>query len=145
MCLTNKRVLILLAPGFLEGDLLFTVDRLREAGVQVQMTAMTSNCVGGQHGIVVCPDRILTEVNDESYQAVVIPGGWQCGATLLSDPRIHQLVNGVLNTEGYAVAMAQAHHYVGDIWGGEPAGFISQTNSTIEQFTGRLLNLLRTM
>ena len=80
----NRKIAVLLANGFEEGEALFVIDILRRAGFQCDGIALETKEVQGSHGIRVFADRMLEEVNCMEYDMVVLPGGLP-GANTLRD------------------------------------------------------------
>ena len=80
----NKKVAVVLANGFEEGEALFVVDIMRRSGSQCDTISIDKITVEGSHGIKVKADRLIKEVNKESYRMLVLPGG-QPGADNLRD------------------------------------------------------------
>ncbi|MBR3249844.1 MAG: DJ-1/PfpI family protein [Clostridia bacterium] len=80
----NKKVAVVLANGFEEGEALFVVDIMRRSGIQCDTISIDKITVEGSHGIKVKADRLIKEVNKESYRMLVLPGG-QPGADNLRD------------------------------------------------------------
>ena len=66
--LEGKRVVVLLAEGF--EDLEFHVPRMRllEEGADVE--------VAGKHGLRAAAETTLDSIDGETFDAVVVPGGW---------------------------------------------------------------------
>ncbi|MCD7884977.1 MAG: DJ-1/PfpI family protein [Lachnospiraceae bacterium] len=76
---------IFLADGFEEIEGLTVVDLLRRAGISIQMVSITeSRTVKGSHGIEVTADLLFDEMNTESAQMFVLPGGMP-GTTHLAE------------------------------------------------------------
>ncbi len=73
-----KKVAVIVAPGFEEGETLTIVDIIRRAHFQCDMFGFDKVVEGG-HGICVQCDKIL---NDEviHYDMVVLPGGYEGGS-----------------------------------------------------------------
>lgn len=81
----TKQAVILVAPGFEEGETLTVVDILRRAGIVCHMAGF-SKIVEGSHQIQVECDREIGELdlNNPEYDMVILPGGLP-GATNLRD------------------------------------------------------------
>jgi protein deglycase len=76
MTAMEKRVLCLLFPGFEEIETVAPVDLLRRAGVVVVVASLTSDrLVTGRCQIAVQADALLSEVIDEDFDLLIIPGG----------------------------------------------------------------------
>lgn len=72
----DKKALILLAEGFEEIEFTVPADVLRRAGAELTVAGVGSREVKGSHGIRVVCDRALEEIGeDETFDAVVLPGG----------------------------------------------------------------------
>jgi len=69
-------VLVPLADGFEEIEALTVVDVLRRGGVRVVMASLNEGLsVSGAHSVCVQADARLADVVDDSYDAIVLPGG----------------------------------------------------------------------
>lgn len=71
-----KRVLIYLATGFEECEGLIAVDILRRAGLDVTTVSITDErLVEAKHNIRLYADATIVEVDVNTFDAVVLPGG----------------------------------------------------------------------
>ena len=61
--MSDKKIAVLLADGFEEGEALLTVDVLRRAGFTCDTVSVGKEIVCGSHGIRVLADRLLTETD----------------------------------------------------------------------------------
>ena len=82
--MANKRVAVLLANGFEEGEALFVVDILRRAGFVCDAVSVEEEIVKGSHGIRTIADCLLENADRNSYDMIVLPGGLP-GADTLRD------------------------------------------------------------
>ena len=75
--MAEKRIAVLLANGFEEGEALFTIDVLRRAGFVCDGVSVDGEkgVVCGSHGIRAFADRELADVDPAGYDMVVLPGG----------------------------------------------------------------------
>lgn len=70
------RVLCIVADGVEETELVAPVDILRRAGAEVVMaTPNVTLQVTGKHGIRIEADSLLNEVEGDSFDALLLPGG----------------------------------------------------------------------
>lgn len=77
MALSGKRVVVLAANLFEDMELLYPVYRLREEDVSVVVVGLDRSAVSGKkgHGPVEV-DATVPEVDEGSFDALVIPGGF---------------------------------------------------------------------
>ena len=68
-------VTILLGDGFEEAEALVPADLLRRAGVDVTLVGLDGLRVTGGHGITVCADRSLEELDPDGVEMLLLPGG----------------------------------------------------------------------
>ena len=71
-----SNIAVFFAEGYEEIEALTVVDILRRAGEQVSMVSVNGeHCVKGSHGIGVNMDTSLGELDFESQDVLVLPGG----------------------------------------------------------------------
>ncbi|MEY4504434.1 MAG: hypothetical protein RL154_728, partial [Pseudomonadota bacterium] len=82
-----KKVLVILAEGFEELELVASVDVMRRAELGVVMAAVSSQetLVKGAHGITIAADTFLESVDLTEFDALVLPGGFANAKTLSED------------------------------------------------------------
>lgn len=87
-----KKIAMLLADGYEEGESLFVVDILRRAGFQADIVSTTGRMVveGAQH-IKAEADRLL-EADVEDYDMIVLPGGQPGANNLNANESVLELV-----------------------------------------------------
>ncbi len=68
-------VYILLGDGFEEIEAISPCDILRRGGVQVEFAGVGGREVTGSHDVHVVAERTVEELNPESAELVVVPGG----------------------------------------------------------------------
>lgn len=105
----RNRVYILVAPGFEEAAVIYCLTQLRQAGLPVSLVGLMAGQIAGWHGLSICPDLTLDEVDaHEPMKLAVIPGGQQCATALLTDPRVHRLLHTLIAQEGRVGVMDTA-------------------------------------
>lgn len=97
-----KKVLVFLADGFEEIEALSVVDVMRRADLKCDLCSIKDEYVRGTHNIIVKSDCIIDDVNQDEYDAIVLPGGLP-GADNLLDERVKNMAL-KLNSEGKIVA-----------------------------------------
>ncbi len=76
----RRRAVVLTADKFEDMELFFPLFRLLEMGWQVDVAAPTKKTIHGEHGYALNPARTIDEVNPDSYDLLLIPGGFPDGA-----------------------------------------------------------------
>ncbi|EGT4352348.1 DJ-1/PfpI family protein [Cronobacter sakazakii] len=81
-----KKAAVLLAPGFEEGEAIVTIDILRRLNIAVETLACAdTRAVVSYHAIPLVADARLTERAEETYDAIILPGGPQGSVNLAAD------------------------------------------------------------
>ena len=86
-----KRVAVLMAQGYEEGETLTIVDLLRRANIECHTFGFGEEFVDGMHHIKVKADKVF---NDEikDYDVLVLPGGRPGGENLRKNDEVIQMV-----------------------------------------------------
>jgi 4-methyl-5(b-hydroxyethyl)-thiazole monophosphate biosynthesis len=72
----KKRALIILHPGFEEIEAVTPIDLLSRADVEVVQAALGSELqVTGRSGITLLATHRLTEIAEQAFDAIILPGG----------------------------------------------------------------------
>ena len=88
-----KTIFVFLAEGFEEIEALTPVDVLRRAGLAVQtVSVMDGQVVVGAHGVPVVSDLMFDEINPESAEMILLPGGLPGATNLDAHEGLSQLV-----------------------------------------------------
>ena len=83
--MSNSTVLLAVADGSEEIELITLVDVLRRAEVDVTMVSvMSQRQITGAHNVQLRADALMADVMDQEFDAIVLPGGMP-GATHISE------------------------------------------------------------
>jgi protease I len=74
------RALVLTADMFEDMELFVPYFRLLDTGAHVDIAAPTLDDITGEHGYSIAPDLRIDDVNPDTYDLLVIPGGFPDGA-----------------------------------------------------------------
>lgn len=97
-----KPVLVLMAPGYEEIELIAPIDILRRLEIPVVTAGVKGRSVEGAHGITTQAEMLMVDVNPEDYSGIILPGG--PASWLLRDtPGVLSLVR-AMQAEGKLVA-----------------------------------------
>ncbi len=101
-------VCVLLGTGFEEIEALTPCDLLRRAGLEVALVGVSGREVTGSHGIAVKADLLLEELDFDSMEMLVLPGGLRGVASLLDSEAAMELVKKAWAAEKYLAAICAA-------------------------------------
>ena len=87
-----KKIAVIFANGTEELEALTPVDVLRRAGAEVEIVSVSGKTPVGSHDIQIVTDKLVTEVDFSTYDAIVIPGGMP-GAVNISNEAL--VVDGI--------------------------------------------------
>ena len=101
-----KKVSVILAPGFEEGETLTIVDIFRRANIECDMVGF-EEVVEGAHQINVKCDKVLSHdvVNSDM---IVLPGGYPGATNLKESDELMDILNEMNNQGKYVTAMCAA-------------------------------------
>lgn len=85
-----KKILVLLADGFEESEMIVPVDVLRRAQFQVDLMSIGSKEVVSSHGIKITADQTFSDSGD--YDALFLPGGQPGTRNLMADERVLAMI-----------------------------------------------------
>lgn len=71
----SKKILVLLADGFEETEVVVPFDILSRGGVKVSLVSLENPTVKGAHGLSLIADATLSEIEASDFDGVFIPGG----------------------------------------------------------------------
>lgn len=103
----EKPVVVLVAPGFEEVELMAPVDILRRLGIEVVLAGVQGLMVEGAHGVIVRADMLLVDVEPEAFRGVILPGG-KASWTLRNTPAVLALVRDMHRGEKLVAAICAA-------------------------------------
>lgn len=87
-----SKVLIPLANGFEEIEAVCLIDVLRRAKIHVVVAGLGSIMVEGAHNLTIETECLVSEINSDTLDMIVLPGGWGGTHVLADDPDILRLL-----------------------------------------------------
>ena len=107
-----KRVMVILADGFEEGETTTIIDILRRADFETDGVSINGGeIVTGTHGMRLFADQVMGDKTEEfhDYDMIVLPGGWGAADNMAADQRLTQLLQWYdAQPEKYVAAMCAA-------------------------------------
>lgn len=106
-------VYVILADGFEEIEAIEPIDILRRGGVDVKTASiMPTKQVTGAHGIKIEADIMISDIDTNSMQMLILPGGE--GHILLdASNKVHALINHALLNNIYIAAICASPSILG--------------------------------
>lgn len=101
-----KKAVVLVAPGFEEGEAITIVDILRRANLKCDMFGFDKVVEGGHKISIVCDQILSHEVID--YDMVILPGGYDGVANLRDSAEVISILQKMNEKEKYICAMCAA-------------------------------------
>ena len=105
--MNDKPVVVLVAPGFEEVELIAPVDILRRLGIKVVLAGVQGLTVKGAHDVSLRADMLLVDVEAEQFRGVILPGG-AASWTLRETPAVLALVRDMHKAEKLVAAICAA-------------------------------------
>lgn len=111
-----KRIAVFFAEGYEEIEALTVVDMCRRAGILTDMVSVTdTRQVVGTHNIPVIMDKLLSEVDFEQLDMLVLPGGMPGTTNLEKVPALMEQVKAFAQTGKYIAAICAAPSIFGHL------------------------------
>jgi 4-methyl-5(b-hydroxyethyl)-thiazole monophosphate biosynthesis len=104
----NKKLIVPLAEGFEEIEVITIIDILRRAEIDVISVGLKSLRVRGSHNILVEADTNLEEVKNTDFDGIVLPGGMLGVSNLKNDMRIIRMVKTLFKERKLITAICAA-------------------------------------
>ena len=118
-------VLVIFAPGFEEIEALTIVDILRRSNIDVTTAALQNSPVEGAHGVQVCTDKTLEDIDMNSFHGIILPGGAPGYENLRKDNRVIELIQKAYNEKKLIAAICASPSVLAD------AGILNNKKCTI--------------
>ena len=109
-------VYVLLAPGFEESEAVVPPDLLRQAGLETALVSLSGPTVSGSHGITLCADLELSQIDLSNAEMLVLPGGLGGVEALWADDRVSALIQEAAEKGVWLAALCAAPILLGR-WG----------------------------
>ncbi len=90
--MSEKRVLVLLAPGYEELEAVAVIDILRRAGIEVTVAGLAEGPVPSARDVKIVPDKHIDDILDQTFDLIVLPGGIDGTENLSKDERVVKIL-----------------------------------------------------
>lgn len=110
------KMALFLAEGFEEIEAIAIIDVLRRGGAEIDIISITSTLlVKGAHQITVLADQIFTDMNFDSYDMLLLPGGMPGTTNLKSHKELCNLLVQFHQQEKFIGAICAAPSILGEL------------------------------
>lgn len=106
-------VYVFLADGFEEVEAIEPIDIMLRAGLDVKTVSLGNEIVTGAHGIKVCADIMIDEIDCDIIDAVVLPGGGLGHENLDASEAVHSVINYAVAHGKYVCAICASPSILG--------------------------------
>ena len=72
-----KRTVIITGPGFQDEEVVYPYYRLLEEGYKVDIATKDGAVVNGKYGVPARTTMATTDLKEENFDAVILPGGFE--------------------------------------------------------------------
>jgi 4-methyl-5(b-hydroxyethyl)-thiazole monophosphate biosynthesis len=86
------QILIPLANGFEEIEAISIIDICRRGGLDVVVAGVDGKTAMGAHNIAIVTDCLITEINVNDLEMIVLPGGWSGTVALAQNKTVQSLL-----------------------------------------------------
>lgn len=105
----KKNVILFLAPGFEEAEVVIVTDILRRANIKLDLVSISNEkSVIGSHNIKIEADKLLNQINDQDYQMLILPGGLLGVNNLKKSIKLKEIVLKFNEEQKYLAAICAA-------------------------------------
>lgn len=103
------KILLPLAQGFEEIELVSIADVLRRGGVEVTLASLHNSLeVSGSHNIIIKADTLLETINPQDFDAIAMHGGLQGVQNMLNSPTLLQIIQDLYKQNKIVCAICAA-------------------------------------
>ncbi|VDM97537.1 unnamed protein product [Thelazia callipaeda] len=104
-----KRAMLILTEGAEEMETVIAVDVLRRAGIQVVIAGLWNNdSVKCSRQVIITPDTALSELREEKFDVIILPGGLHGANTLSSSHEVGDVLRAQINSGRLIAAICAA-------------------------------------
>ena len=86
------QILVPLANGFEEIEAISIIDICRRGGLDVIVAGVNGKTAMGAHNIPIITDCLITEINANDLDMIILPGGWGGTETLAKNTTVQSLL-----------------------------------------------------
>ena len=86
------KILVPLAQGLEEIEAISIIDILRRGGAEVTTAGLDSTNILGSHNITILADKLLSNIDENDFAGIVLPGGMPGTLHLKNNPKVIKII-----------------------------------------------------
>ena len=102
------QILVPLANGFEEIEAISIIDICRRGGLDVVVAGVDDKTAMGAHNIPIVTDCLITDVNVDDLDMIVLPGGWDGTEALASNATVQSILKQMKQSNKHIAAICAA-------------------------------------
>ncbi|MCS5586783.1 MAG: DJ-1/PfpI family protein [Gammaproteobacteria bacterium] len=102
------QILVPLANGFEEIEAISIIDICRRGGLDVVVAGVDGKTAMGAHNIPIVTDCLVTDVNVDKLDMIVLPGGWGGTEVLASNATVQSILKQMKKSDKHIAAICAA-------------------------------------
>jgi protease I len=120
-----KALIILIPEGFRDEEFAVPRDLLKKAGFSVTVAGLAPGESKGARGMKATPEKLLSEIKDADYDAIILPGGGGAKKHLFNNREILDLIRRYNDADKIVAAICLSGAVLAN------AGILSGRNATV--------------
>lgn len=125
-------ILVPIANGFEEIEAISIIDICRRANIEVTIAAIENITIIGAHNIKIEADCMIDEINENSFDMIVLPGGLPNAYTLADNKKVQTLLQSFKNKDKKIAAICAAPYAL------YKAGVLSENYTCYPSFENKI-------
>lgn len=102
---SRRRAVIITAQGFQDEEFIYPYYRLQEAGFTVDVATKDKAVVHGKYGVPARPTVSFTDLREDHYDLVVLPGGHEAPDRVRQEPPVLEFVRQMIDKRKIVAAI----------------------------------------
>ena len=120
-----KALIILIPEGFRDEEFAVPRDMLKKADISVTVAGLAPGEAKGAKGMKAVPDKLLSEIKDQDFDAIILPGGSGAKKYLFNNREILDLIRRYNDADRIVAAICLSGAVLAN------AGILAGRNATV--------------
>ena len=106
---------VLMADGFEEVEAIGTFDMIKRGDLKIKLALVEGEYVQGSHGVVVKTDMFAEDIELDTVDGIILPGGMPGTLNLQKNARVNELIDYCVQSGKLIAAICAAPMILGDL------------------------------